>query len=140
MTRRTINLIAAGLVYGLSSITLGQYDLSWFTVDAGGAMNSSAGSLDLSGTIGQPDAQSAPVMAGGGFELAGGFWPVANVCYCLADMNGDGQKNGGDIQRFIACILAGGDCPCADVDQANGVNLADVSVFVADLLAGSNCP
>ena len=118
----------------------GGFDLTWSTIDGGGAMNSSGGTFSLSGTVGQPDAQVAPVMAGAGYELTGGFWPVANVCYCLADMNGDGKKDGRDVQLFVSCVLAGGNCSCADVDQANGVTLADVPMFVSNLLAGSNCP
>ncbi len=120
--------------------TGGGYDLTWSTVDGGGQMVSAGGSFELGGTIGQPDAQGAPVMSGGSFELTGGFWPVANVCYCLADVNGDGKKDGRDVQKFVGCVIAGGDCSCADVDQANGVTIADVAVFVADLLAGAACP
>ena len=52
---------------------LGQdFDLSWYTVDCGGAMFTTGGGFELSGTIGQPD---AGVMTGGTFELVGGFWP-----------------------------------------------------------------
>jgi len=47
------------------------YDLSWWTVDGGGATLSSGGGYRLGGTIGQPD---AGVLAGGGYTLAGGFW------------------------------------------------------------------
>ena len=101
---------------------------------------STGGTFSLSGTIGQPDAASNPTLTGGSFELTGGFWPVANVCYCLGDLYGDGQKNGADVQKFIACVLSGGNCSCADVDQASGVTLADVPVFVSALIAGSSCP
>jgi hypothetical protein len=79
-------------------------------------------------------------MSGGTFELTGGFWPVSNICYCLGDMNGDGKRDGRDIRLFVACLLAGGDCTCADVNQANGVDLNDVAIFVTDLLAGQTCP
>ena len=74
------------------------------------------------------------------FELTGGFWVVANVCQCPGDMNGDGLKNGLDVQKFTGCVIAGGSCTCADVDAANGVNINDVAVFVDDLLTGSGCP
>lgn len=117
----------------------GGYDLTWSTIDGGGA-SSTGGAFSLSGTIGQPDAQVAPVMTGGAFELNGGFWPASNVCYCLADMNGDGKKNGADIQQFVGCVIGGGNCSCADTDQANGITIADVPVFVTDLLAGPTCP
>ncbi|MFO0973831.1 MAG: hypothetical protein U1A27_10390 [Phycisphaerae bacterium] len=123
-----------------AALSLAQPTIDWFTVDGGGAMNSAGGAFSLSGTIGQPDAKVAPVMSGGTFELTGGFWPVTQVCYCLADMNGDGKHNGDDVQIFVNCIIAGGNCPCADVNGVNGVDLADVPAFVADLLAGNVCP
>jgi len=140
-------LLSISLVGCLVTVTLGQsgggYDLTWSTIDGGGA-TSTGGGYELGGTIGQPDAQVPPLMSGGGFELTGGFWPVANVCYCLADMNGDGKKDGRDVQLFVSCVLVGGPgapgCPCADVDAMNGVTLADVPVFVSDLLAGPSCP
>src|SRR6185295_5788574 len=87
----------------LATICFGQtYDLSWHTVDGGGAMNSAGGAFVLAGTIGQPDAGPfAPPMTGGAFELVGGFWPVATpTCNCPGDMNADGLKNGRDINQF----------------------------------------
>lgn len=119
------------------------FDLSWHTVDGGGAMNSTGGAFAVSGTVGQPDAQTAPVMSGGAFSIIGGFWPgaAASVCGCPGDMNNDGNRNGGDIQEFVDCVLSvPGDCACANVDGAGGVTIADVPVFVAALLAGSPCP
>ncbi len=47
------------------------YDLSWWTVDGGGATGSTGGGYSLSGTAGQPD---AGVLEGGGYILGGGFW------------------------------------------------------------------
>lgn len=51
--------------------TGGGYDLTWSTVDGGGATFSSSGSYTLGGTAGQPD---AGVLAGGDYTLSGGFW------------------------------------------------------------------
>ncbi|NLF01767.1 MAG: hypothetical protein GX601_12400 [Anaerolineales bacterium] len=48
------------------------YSLWWWTTDAGGAVQVTAGCYALSGTAGQPDAD---VWAGYGYTLAGGFWP-----------------------------------------------------------------
>ncbi len=144
MTIRENSLIAIACFFLMAAAARAQsgsgYDLTWGTIDGGGGINSIGGVFSVSGTIGQPDAQVAPVMTGGNFQLTGGFWPVANVCYCLADMNGDGKKDGRDVQLFVGCVLAGGNCSCADTDQANGVTLADVAPFVSDLLAGSTCP
>lgn len=47
------------------------YEISWYSVDDGGAMNLSGGSYTLSGTIGQPDAGT---LGGGTYTLNGGFW------------------------------------------------------------------
>jgi hypothetical protein len=127
-------------IIGIVPLAFAQFELSWSTIDGGGAMNSTGGSFTLSGTIGQPDAQVAPVMFGGSFQVTGGFWAISQVCFCPGDLNGDGARNGRDVQTFVNCLIAGGDCSCADVDQVNGVTFADVSVFVGNLLAGSGCP
>jgi hypothetical protein len=123
---------------------LAQYEISWHTIDGGGVMNSTDGQpngFELSGTIGQPDAQSPPVMFGGTFELTGGFWPITLVCSCPGDLNGDGKRNGSDVQLFVACLLAGsGNCVCADADVMNGLSVADVPVFVGQLLTTTACP
>ncbi len=137
---RTRHLIGFALVtVTIGSVALGDYDLSWYTIDGGGDTFSAGGGFELEGTIGQHDA-SVMTMAGGSFELVGGFWPKANACACLGDMNGDGLKDGLDIQQFTDCVIAGGSCSCADVDAMNGVTIDDVAVFVDDLLAGNGCP
>jgi len=56
------------------------YDLSWWTVDAGGQSFSSDGRYSLGGTIAQPD---AAILEGGGYTLVGGFWSGAKVEYRL---------------------------------------------------------
>jgi hypothetical protein len=125
----------------LSIISVGaalaqDYVIDWHTVDGGGEMWSTGGSYDLGGTIGQPD---AGVMTGGAYTLTGGFWAIP-PCWCLADMNNDGQRNADDIQAFADCMTGGGsNCACADL-QADGVlDMNDVDDFVADLLAGAGC-
>lgn len=117
------------------------YDLSWHTVDGGGAMNSAGGGFELSCTIGQSDAGPGSAgMSGGSFELTGGFWAAPSVCTCPGDTNGDGQKNGRDIQLFVNCLVAAGPCSCADVDGLGGVSLSDVAFFVDELITDPNCP
>ena len=81
MHRRTVLiliLLIAGTLFqsrATASDTLAQsdrsYDLSWWTVDGGGATFNSGGGYNLGGTAGQPD---AAVWSGGGYILAGGFW------------------------------------------------------------------
>jgi len=135
--------MSAAVVILVASQALGQFEIGWHTVDGGGLMNSTdgqPGGFELSGTIGQHDAQVSTVMFGGAFELTGGFWVVATVCNCPGDMNGDGLRNGADIQNFAHCFAGAGACNCADVNDIGGVNSADVSAFVTSLLAGAACP
>ncbi len=47
------------------------YDLSWYTIDGGGATFSAGGSYSLGGTIGQFDAGT---LSTGSYIMIGGFW------------------------------------------------------------------
>ncbi|MEJ5309098.1 MAG: hypothetical protein WHX52_04955 [Anaerolineae bacterium] len=49
----------------------GGYDLTWNTIDGGGATFSAGGAYSLGGTVGQADAGT---LQGGAFALGGGFW------------------------------------------------------------------
>ncbi len=136
------------LFLGLSAIAIiaaaasADYEIPWRTIDSGGTLYCEGGPYALAGTIGQPDAgPTSGVMAGGQYTLTGGFWVgSSDGCACPGDMNGDGVKNGADIQAFVLCYLSGAGCSCANVDGAAGVNDADVAAFVAELLAGGVCP
>ncbi|MCS7055516.1 MAG: hypothetical protein NZM18_04995 [Thermoflexales bacterium] len=73
--KRLVILIAAALWLGASAATAqvgGSYNLTWNTVDGGGATFSTGGTYSLGGTIGQADAQ--PQASGGTYVLQGGFW------------------------------------------------------------------
>ncbi|MFO0972029.1 MAG: hypothetical protein U1A27_01140 [Phycisphaerae bacterium] len=147
MTSRVRRMaIAAGFAAVLSVAASGQtgggYDLTWSSVDGGATAPATlvGGGYGLGGTVGQPDAGAT--LSAGGFALVVGFWPaVTIICNCSGDVNGDGVRNGADVQRFVACVLAGqGNCTCADVDLVNGVTVNDAAVFVALLLGPANCP
>jgi hypothetical protein len=56
-------------------VVFGDYDLSWHTIDGGGA-SSSGGGYVLESTGGQPDVDA---LTGGGYELQGGFWGFSGV-------------------------------------------------------------
>lgn len=99
-------LAIARLVGGTSAALLAAaaqaqpYDLSWNTIDGGGAQ-SSGGIYVLTGTAGQPDAGSA---LAGVYKLASGFWSVfvPDTCY----VNCDGSTaapilNANDFQCFL---------------------------------------
>ena len=80
--------------------------IDWFTVDGGGA-TSAGGSLQVSGTIGQPDATSASAMTGGTLTLTGGFWGVtlpSCTSFAPADFNQDCFVDVQDLAIFKACV------------------------------------
>ena len=89
-------------------------------------MRSTGSDFELSGTIGQPDAGS---LAGGDFELSGGFW----LALSPTDCNDDGIVDLLDHDSFTRC-LAGPDggfpegCGCFDVDRSGTIDLRDFAV------------
>ena len=65
---------------GTSTALSASYDLAWWTVDGGGAVGAGSPRPNTrGGTSGQPDA--GPVLANGGYTLAGGFWGGAAAQY-----------------------------------------------------------
>jgi hypothetical protein len=70
----------AGIAF-LSSAALlaaiAEYSIDWHTIDGGGG-TSTGGVYSISGTIGQPDANTVP-MSGGPYSLQGGFWSLIAV-------------------------------------------------------------
>jgi len=96
------------------------------TCDGGGVIFSSAGTVELSGTIGQPDAGT---MTGARLVLTGGFW------FSLApgDCNTDGLVDLSDYAQWSACLVgphvrlpAG--CACFDLDRDGDIDLFDAAV------------
>jgi hypothetical protein len=63
--------LAALLLFSGVARTSNGYNLSWYTLDAGGG-TSSGGSYVMDGTIGQPDVGLG--LSGGSYRLDGGFW------------------------------------------------------------------
>jgi hypothetical protein len=130
------------MVLGMSAAAFGQsgggYDLSWSTIDGGGG-TSSGGGYELTGTIGQPDASAPNAMAGGTFQLTGGFWvPHSPTCvqYAPADFDHDCDVDGSDLEDFIACLSApevphSGAAAClpADFDLDGDIDHVDYGIF-----------
>ena len=64
----------AVLLVAIAVAAVPLFNLSWWSVDCGGSVNTMAGgAFLLSGTIGQPDTLQ---MTGGEYSLQGGFWAV----------------------------------------------------------------
>jgi hypothetical protein len=72
----------------------GGYTLTWWTADVGGAVVT-GGTATLHGTVGQTE--SGTLLTGGGFTLAGGFWPGGPAAP-LAVVDLRGAKSGGFLR------------------------------------------
>lgn len=118
-----VTLLVLGLIV---SSSLGQYELSWYTVDGGGG-RSSGGPYTLICTIGQPDAAA---VSGGDYELLGGFLPGGPLC--VVDFE--------SYAKFAEQWLEKGIGLPADLyeDEYNIVNRLDLKVFVEQWLC--YCP
>ena len=68
-------IVATAAILLLAGVAVAQtgdgYDLTWSTVDGGGATFHPGGAYTLGGTVGQPDAR---LLTGGEYTLGGGFW------------------------------------------------------------------
>ena len=118
-----VALVVSGLI---TSSSLGQYEISWYTIDGGGG-RSTGGDFTLTGTIGQPDAAYS---RGGNYELLGGFWPGGPLCFVDFE----------SFARFAEYWLEKGVGLPADLyeDGDNIVNKLDLKVFVEEWLC--YCP
>lgn len=128
----TLTFCGLGLAL-LASPASAQYDLSWHSVDGGGAMFTTGGLYELSGTIGQPDAGA--VMTGGAFELTGGFWAgvAAEVPACPGDLDGDNQVSLSDLAILLSNFgtPAGAGLGDGDTDADGDVDLADLAFLLS---------
>ena len=124
---RTFQLAIVPSIVFTAYVMANDFEITRWTIDGGGVMRSTGGDLELSGTIGQPDAGS---MTGGGFSLTGGFWfPVA-----AGDCNTDSGVDLADYADLEPCLSGpeGGaqpGCACFDLDGDDDVDLSDVGRF-----------
>lgn len=94
-----------------------------------GMMFSTGGDFELSGTVGQPDAGT---LAGGDFELGGGFWPSVEE-FCFADLNDDHMVGLADLAILLANYntLSGATYLDGDLDTDRDVDLSDLAALLA---------
>src|SRR5262245_34582929 len=113
-------LAAFVLFAALATVVSAQtFEISTFIV-AGGGSTSTGGGFEVSGTIGQPAATSmTQPPSGSNFTMVGGYWPIANQCTLIGDVNRDGVVDGSDLQGFLNCLLGANaaNCGCADFDS-----------------------
>jgi len=107
--RGPCSLLVLGVLCLAAAVALAQsggpYDLSWSTVDGGGATASVGGIYALSGTIGQPDAGT---LAGGNYSLLGGFWTGGQTITGVGD---DGSAESDMLLPMAYRLYAGAPNP-----------------------------
>ena len=106
-------------------------DLSWHTIDGGGGV-SNGGSLQMSGTIGQPDPGT---MSAGDLTLTGGFWSVRAAVEVLGDIDGNGVVNLLDFVEYLNCLTGPGaasiptGCEAANLNDDSHIDMADFHIL-----------
>ncbi len=108
-------IIPVALCLLITGSALGQYEISWYTIDGGGGQ-STGGSYEVVGTIGQPDADWC---SGGSYEVLGGFWPGGPLCIVNFD----------DFTRWAQQWLNIGGGLTGDLDGDNDVDFDDLNWF-----------
>ncbi len=141
MSLRVTKVICAVGLLLTTALALGQYDLSWYTIDAGGAVFTTGGDYELSGTIGQPDAGTS-ALTGGEFELTGGFWAIsfAEPEPIPGDLDGDGDVDLADLAQLLGNYgtTSGAAYEDGDIDEDGDVDLTDLAALLA--VYGTTCP
>ena len=131
-------LTVAGLVLaGFAAQGVAQsgdgYDLTWSTIDSGGAMSSTGNGYELGGTIGQADAGA--LTGDNGYALTGGFWAAGVPCPCqlfgdLVDVNSlptpDCQIDVSDLLCMLDDFADPGACQ-ANSDLAIKTNIRGIT-------------
>ncbi len=83
MKRKTILglflLILCLSVVGTAIAQVTSYQITWWSVDQGGAVAKTGDGYSLSGSMGQPDAGQA--ISEGSYQINGGFWVIPENNY-----------------------------------------------------------
>ncbi|MCC6358994.1 MAG: hypothetical protein IT450_09635 [Phycisphaerales bacterium] len=126
-------LVTAIAILLTGAIAHAQHDLSWYTVDGGGAMSTAGGVFELSGTIGQPDAGSfTQPMTGGVFELVGGFWVFPGALPCPGDIDGDHAVDISDLSTLLSQFGSTGTGMSGDLDGDGDVDISDLTTLLSN--------
>ncbi|GIV08451.1 MAG: hypothetical protein KatS3mg019_0542 [Fimbriimonadales bacterium] len=105
----------------------GNFDLTWWTIDSGGATFVSGGDFTLGATVGQHDA--AEDSFGGPFRLISGFWyPPCLVAY-RGDVTGNHCVDDEDLLLILFNFGAVGN-NIADVNCDGIVDDADLLIVL----------
>ncbi len=127
--RTTIHMLTATAMLVSGIAMADEFEMTRWTIDGGGAMHSTSGDFELSGTAGQTDAGA--LMIGGEFELTAGFW----FRQAEGDCNCDSAVNLFDFDAFVDCAgdpgggLIAPECVCFDFDGDDDVDMVDFALF-----------
>lgn len=137
-------LIGVGVLPAAAALAQ-SFAIPWWTIEGGG--RASGGTFELHGVIGQPDAGDA--MAGGAFELRGGFLVGFPASVCPADVDdglGAGVRDGAvtidDLLYFLEQFEGGSVRADLDDDGQDpaqpdgGVTIEDLLFFLAHFQQG----
>ena len=115
-------------------------NIDWWTIDAGGGMLSTGDTLELSGTVGQPDAGTP--LSGGDLKLVGGFWPAfaGEDDFCFGDLTGDDAIGLADLAQLLGhyAMTGGAEYEDGDLDGDGDVDLSDLAALLG--VYGTTCP
>ena len=129
--RRVACLVAMGAATLAFAVGPDGLDLSWYTIDGGGGI-SNGGSLQLSGTIGQPDPGT---MSAGDLTLSGGFWVRGATVAVPGDIDGNGIVDLFDVEAYLDCVTGPGatsippGCESADLNEDGSIDMVDFSLL-----------
>ena len=132
---RAIGVVVPMLL--LAAAAQAQTEMNWFTIDGGGGTMTGANNLRLDGTIGQHDAGT---LAGGGFELAGGYWGFIEERACWVNCDNSTIApvlNVLDFSCFLNKFAAGeAYANCDESTVAPVLNVLDFACFLNKFAAG----
>ena len=125
-----LSVLAVAVVAGLGASARAQLAMDWSTVDGGGGESSGA-TLELMGTVGQPDAGGE--LAGATLAMSGGYWVAFAPPICPVDFNCDGFVDFFDYDAFVLAYEGGALPPCQSSTDINGdgfLDFFDYDLFV----------
>ena len=133
-------VFTAILLAALARPVLAQtYEINWYTMDNGGAVNLTSAHFFLGGTLGQQDA-SGP-MHSATYQLTGGYWAGAGGAQppCNGDLNGDRVVDLTDLTTLLSNFgrTSGAVWQDGDSDGDGDVDLADLTSLLSAF--GSSC-